>query len=134
MTARRKKQKFRLVYMGEKIDFRRGYKRCIEPGIETYVPPPVAGLGLRSTRVSAGFWRNRTGGLFVRFNCTYGWVFCYEALLLNGKPVPDKDLNEFIEFILEVLIDWGGSDMDPDENFYIAETECPKTGSRKTGR
>jgi len=74
------------------------------------------------------------GGLFVRFNCTDGWVFCYEALLLNGKPVPDKDLNEFMEFILEVLLDWGGSNMDPDENFYICEPEYSKTGSRRTGR
>lgn len=133
MTTRRKKQKFRLSYTGD-LDFRRGYKRCVEPGVEMYAPPITAGLGLRPTRLTAGFWRNRTGGLFVRFKSGYGYVFCYEAFLLNGKPVPDKDLDEFIEFILEVLLDWGGTDDDPDENFSICEPECPTPRRRRARR
>lgn len=124
MTARRKKQKFRFIYAGEKIDFRCGYKRCIEPGIELYEPYLHAALGLRPKRLTADFWRNRTGRLFVRLNSTYGYVFHYEAVLINGKPVPDKDLGEFIDFVSEVLLDWGGTDDDPDEHFYICEPEC----------
>lgn len=131
MTARRKKQKFRLAYIGDKIDFRRGYKRCVEPNVETYFPPPNSGLGLRSTRLTAGFWRNRTGELFVRFVSSFGYTFCYEAFLLNGKSVPDKDLDEFIEFILDVLVNWGGTDDAPDENFYICEPEGPNLRGRR---
>jgi hypothetical protein len=119
MTTRRKKQKFRLIYIGEKIDARRGYKRCVLPGVVTYAPihPNLRGMGLRPTRLIAEFWRNRTGGLVVRFNSTYGWGFCYEAFLLNDKPVPDKDIYKFGDFIVEVLLDWGGTDDPPDEGF-----------------
>ncbi len=132
MTARRRKQKFRLSYTGD-LDFRCGYKRCIEPGVEMSIPPIITGLGFRPTRLTASFWRNRTGGLFVRFKSSYGYVFCYEAFLLNNKPVPDKDLSEFCDFIMEVLLDWGGTDDPPDDNFYICEPECPNSG-RRTGR
>jgi len=133
MSARRKKQKFRLCYSGD-LDFRRGYKRCTKPGVITYDPPPKSGLGLRSTRLTAGFWRNRSGGLFVRFNSSFGYTFSYEAFLLNGKPVPDKNLNEFSDFIIEVLLDWGGTDDPPDENFYISKPECKDTTDRRPGR
>lgn len=136
MTARRKKQKFRLNYIGEKIDARRGYKRCILPGVVTYAPlhPNLMGMGIRPTRLKAEFWRNRTGGLVVRFNSTLGWRFCYEAFLLNGKQVSDKDIYEFSDFIVEVLLDWGGSDEDPDENFYICEPECPNPNPNQRRR
>jgi hypothetical protein len=133
MTARRKKQKFRLINAGEKIDFRHGYKRCVEPGLIIYDPPSSTGLGLRPTRLIAKFWRNRDGGLFVRLNSSYGYVFHYEAVLINGKPVPDKDLDEFIDFIEEVLEDWRGTDDEPNENFYICEPDCPNQ-KRQKGR
>lgn len=134
MAARLKKQKFRLIYAGEKIDFRHGYKRCVEPGVVLYESQIYTGLGLRPMRLIANFWRNRDGGLFIRFNSSYGYVFHYEAVLINGKPVPDKDLDEFIEFIVEVLQDWGGTDDEPNENFYICEPECPNPRQRRRGR
>ena len=133
MIAHRKKQSFRLRYAGN-LDFRRGYKRCVEPGAETYIPPITGGLGLRSTRLQAEFWRNRTGGLFVRFNSSHGYIFCYEALLLNGEPVPDKDLDKFIDFIMEVLLDWGGTDDPPDENFISEPDACFASETRRIGR
>jgi len=107
-----------LKYTGN-LDFRRGYKRCDQPGVETEIPlhPLLENIGLRPTRVRASFWRKRTGGLFVRFKSSYGYVFCYEALLINGKPVPDEALSDFEDFIMEVLFDWGGTDDSPDETF-----------------
>jgi len=114
MTARHKKRKFRLVEIDE-FDARRGYKRCIPGGVGLEIPPHPAYSFLRPTQLLADFWRNRDGALVVRFSSNYPYVFHYEALLANGKPVPDKDIEEFGEFIMEVLQNWEGTDDQPDE-------------------
>jgi len=42
------------------------------------------------------------------------YVFHFKALLANGKPVPEEDIEEFGEYVAEVLFDWGGADDPPD--------------------
>ena len=116
MTARHKKQKFTLIEIGA-FDARRGYKRCILPGVELVVPPDPTFWWLRPTRLNADFWRSRDGALVVRFSSNYPYVFHFEALLANGKPVPDKDIDDFGEYILAILDDWGGTDDPPDPEF-----------------
>jgi hypothetical protein len=113
MTAYRKKQKFTLVEIGA-FDARRGYKRCILPGVALEVPTDSAFWWLPPTRLNADFWRSSDGVLVVRFSSNYPYVFHFEALLANGKPVPDKDIEDFGEYILAILDDWGGTDDPPD--------------------
>lgn len=116
MTAHLKKQKFRLNEIGA-FDARRGYKRCILPGVGLIEGPPDSAWWLGPTRLNADFWRSRDGALVIRFSSNYPYVFHFEALLANGKPVPDKDIEEFGEYIVGVLEDWGGTDDHPDPEF-----------------
>ena len=95
MSTRRKRQKFTLVEI-DGFDARRGYKRCSIPGAG-YTPPVNLMSPFRPIPVAADFWRNKTGGLVVRFSSNQPYVFHFEALLASGKPVPEEDLNEFTE-------------------------------------
>ena len=112
MSARRKRQKFNLVEI-DAFDARRGYKRCSIPGVG-YTPPVDPILPGRPIPVVADFWRNKTGGLVVRFSSNQPYVFHFEALLASGKPIPEEELEEFTEYIWAVLYDWGGADDPPD--------------------
>ena len=118
MTARRKKQKFQLSIIAD-FDARRGYKRCIFPSVGLIQQPPEHAWFLRPTRLTADFWHRRDGALVVRLSSNYQYMFHYEATLANGKPVPGKDIEEFGEFIVEVLDDWGGRDDGPNERFIF---------------
>jgi hypothetical protein len=115
MIGRRKLLKFRLIEINA-FDARRGYKRCTLPGVG-YTPPDDPMSPFQSIPVTADFWRNRTGGLVVRFSSNQPYVFHFEALLANGKPVPEEDLEEFGEYVAAVLYDWGGADDPPDPEF-----------------
>lgn len=118
MTARRKKQKFKLIGIAD-FDARRGYKRCGLPGVGLTIPPPAHAWWLTPTRLTSDFWRRRDGALVVRLSSNYHNVFHYEVTLANGKPVADNNIEEFSLYILEVLEDWGGTDDEPNESFII---------------
>lgn len=62
----------------------------------------------------ADFWRDQAGELVVRLSSKYGYSFHFTARLLNGKTVPDEDLDDFSQFIEHVLIEWEGTDDTPD--------------------
>ena len=115
MPARRKRLKFTLVEI-DPFDARRGYRRCSVPGLR-YTPPADPMSPFRSITATADFWRNRDGGLVVRFYSNQHYVFHFEALLANGKPIPEEDLEEFTGYLMEVLYDWGGVDDPPDPEF-----------------
>lgn len=113
MPARRKRQKFNLVEI-DAFDARRGYKRCSIPGAG-YTPPVNPMSPFRPIPVAADFWRNKTGGLVVRFSSNQPYVFHFEALLANGKPVPEERIAELADYVsTAVLCDWGGADDPPD--------------------
>lgn len=116
MTARRKKQKFKLIEIAD-FDARRGYVRWDLPGIELEIPANRSFWWLPPTRLKADFWRRRDGALVIRFSSNNTSVFHYEALRANGKPVHDKDIEEFMDYILDVLEEWEGTDDPPDEGF-----------------
>lgn len=115
MTTHRKLPKFTLVEINP-FDARRGYKRCTLPGVGC-VPPANPSSPYRPIPVTTDFWRNRTGGLVVRFSSNQPYVFHFEGLLANGEPVPEENIEEFGEYIAEVLFDWGGADDPPDPEF-----------------
>lgn len=115
MNARRKTRKFTLVEI-DAFDARRGYKRCGLPGVGVTTPDdPLSPY--RPIPVIADFWRDQTGSLVVRFSSNQPYVFHFKALLANGKPVPDKYIQEFGEYIAEILVDWRGADDPPDPDF-----------------
>lgn len=115
MSARRKRQRFTLIEI-DAFDARHGYKRCSIPGV-SYTPLANPMLPGRPIPVVADFWRNKAGGLVVRFSSSQPYVFHFEALLASGKPVPEDDLEEFTEYICKLLEDWGGADDPPDPVF-----------------
>lgn len=115
MPARRKAKKFTLVEI-DAFDARRGYKRCSIPGVGyTTADDPSSPYGPISA--VADFWRNRAGKLVVRFSSNQPYVFHFEAVLANGEPVPEEDIQEFADYVSEVLYDWGGADDPPDLEF-----------------
>lgn len=115
MTAIRKSPQFRLIEISA-FDARHGYKRCTLPGVG-YTPPVDLLSPYRPIPVTADFWRNQTGGLVVRFSSSQPYVFHFEALLANGKPVPEEDIEKFGEYVAEILFNWGGADDPPDPEF-----------------
>lgn len=105
MSSRRKRQKFTLVEI-DTFDARRGYKRCSITGAG-YTPPVNPMSPFRLIPVAADFWRNKTGGLVVRFSSNQPNAFHFEALLVSGKPVPEERIAEFADFVsTAVLCDW----------------------------
>jgi len=116
MAKRRKRLKFTLVRINS-FDARQGYKRCSINGVAGETDPhPLAFIP--PIPLAADFWRNRNGGLVVRFSSNQPYVFHFEAFLDNGEQVPEKDIDEFADYVLEVLIDWGGADDPPDPEIY----------------
>src|SRR5664280_2502296 len=107
INKRPKHPKVRLVPISA-FDARRGYKRCTLPGV-----------GCGEPYLTTDFWRNRTGGLVVRFSSNEPYVFQFEAFLADGRPVPEEDIDEFGYYIMDVLSDWGGTDESPDPDFMF---------------
>lgn len=112
MKVRRKRRKFRLEEIAS-FDARRGYRRCALPGVGC-TPGVHPWLPVRPIHCTADFWRNRTGGVVVRFFSTQPYTFHFAASLSDGKQIPDEDLEEFGDYISEMLLDWGGADDAPD--------------------
>ena len=118
MAKKRKRLKFTLVRI-HAFDARQGYKRCSINGVageadpHPYVPyPPIP--------LAADFWRNRDGGLVVRFSSNHPYVFHFEGFRINGGPVPETDIEEFADYISEVLYDWAGADDPPNPEFSFS--------------
>jgi hypothetical protein len=115
MTAHNAIPKFRLIEISA-FDARRGYKRCTLPGVG-YTPTADLLSPYPPIPVKADFWRNLTGGLVVRFSSNQPYVYHFEALLANGKPVPEEDIEEFGDYVAAILFDWGGADDPPEQEF-----------------
>ncbi len=115
MIARPRILKFRLIEISA-FDARCGYKRCTLPGVG-YTPPVDPLSPYQPIPVTANLWRNRTGGIVVRFFSNQPYVFHFEACLANGQSIPEEDIEEFGEYVAEMLFDWGGTDDPPDPEF-----------------
>jgi hypothetical protein len=59
----------------------------------------------RGPSALADFWRDRTGKLVVRFS-SQGYIFHLEAALTSGKPIPEDKLNDFGEYVSNILLEW----------------------------
>jgi len=95
MNSRRKSRKYRLIEI-DAFDARHGYKRCTIPGVGVY-----AG---RSKAV-ADFWNDSTDKLVVRFSCQ-GYACHFKASLISGKPIPERKMSDFGEYVVDVLSEW----------------------------
>lgn len=98
MIAHRKRRKFKLILI-RGFDARHGYKRCSPAGVG------VHSFTGRGPKANSDFWRDRTGKLVLRISSN-GWTFHYEALLVSGKQIPDDEIEDFGNYIAEVLYDW----------------------------
>jgi hypothetical protein len=90
-----RKRKFKLEDIDE-FDARRGYKRCVIPGVGTHV-------GKR--QAIADFWKDRNGNLVVRFS-SQGYQYHFKGLLASGRQIPEDQMEEFSEWVSERLLDW----------------------------
>ena len=107
---------FRLVEIDE-FDARRGYRRCDPPGIGVHMggdgPNPEA---------EADFWRDRAGGLVVRFS-SQGYRLHFTAKLTDGGPVPESAMRDFCDFVGDTLFQWVIEGVDDLPN-SIYDAEC----------
>jgi hypothetical protein len=95
MTSRRPKPQFKLLPI-DAFDARRGFRRCVPPGIRVDAGGPIAGADL---------WRHPDGRLFVRCS-SQGYICSMECSLASGESVSDARLQECIDWLADVLIQW----------------------------
>ena len=95
MSTHRRSPKYRFVEIGC-FDARRGYRRCTLPGVGVYVG---------RTRAVADLWHDSEGKLVVRF-CRQGYTYSFEATLTSGKPITERGLADFEEYVVETLSEW----------------------------
>ena len=95
MTTHRNSPKYKLIEIGA-FDARRGYRRCTLPGVGVYVGRSMA---------VADFWHDSEGRLVVRLSCQ-GYTYHFGAALISGKPIPERRMEDFGEYVVEVLSEW----------------------------
>lgn len=75
---------------------------------------------IRPIQFVADLWRNLHGEIVIRFSSHNGYIFHFVATLSDGKRIPEKYIEDFSDFIAEVLMDWEGTNDAPDPNFSSA--------------
>jgi hypothetical protein len=114
-SKQRKRWPFRLIEIGA-FDARRGCRRCSVPGTVITLPPPAWAPWVGDTKLCSDFWRDRSGNVVVRFSSTHGYAFHYRATLVSGDVIPEQRMEEFERYAEAVLVDWEGTDDQPDED------------------
>ena len=77
------------------FDARQGYKRC---------DPPAVGI-LDVWQATADLWRDPIGHLVMRFS-SQGYIFSFQAFLPSGEKIPDFAMNDFVNYLMDVLLLW----------------------------
>jgi hypothetical protein len=95
MNVRRKSRKFKLIEING-FDARCGYKRCTPIGVGTIV---------ERVKANADFWTDRKGQLVVRFS-SQGYNYHFKGLLASGKHIPEDKMDDFGEYVSEMLCEW----------------------------
>jgi len=98
MNKYKSRLKFKITEI-ERFDARRGYKRCDPPGVGASYAMP------RSPTALADFWKDHTGRLVGKFSCQ-GETFAFEASLVSGAPIQQKQMGAFGDYVSEVLAKW----------------------------
>ena len=94
-TKRHKKFSIREI---DWFSARRGYRRCDPSGIGV-------GVGGRRETPNASFWWNPEGNLVGHMRCA-GEQFHFEAKRAGGSPIRQEDLEQFQEYVSDVLVRW----------------------------
>ena len=102
MPPRKNKPKYKLSTT-EQFDARHGYTRCSIPGVQIHI------VGERR-RPRANWW-DPEGNLVVRFTCQEE-VIHLEAARITGKNIQESDLDDFSDFVAEILYEWLEVDLD----------------------
>ena len=109
MKTRRKGRKYKLIETGG-FDARRGYKRCSLPGVGVFYED--------GTNAIADFWKDKTEKLVVRFS-SQGYIFHFEALLVSGKQITEDKMEDFGQYVMNVLLEWLAEGVDDIPNSVI---------------
>lgn len=91
-----KVERFRLEHAAP-FDARRGYIRCTQPDTSVWVGDDKA---------KAFFWRDRADNLFVRVSFKAGDTYHFHAKRANGQKIPDKVLDDFVEYVSDFIYQW----------------------------
>ena len=108
MSARRRPPLFELSSIPD-FDARRRLRRCTPPGVCVERDRQVA---------TADLWRHADGRLFVRFS-SRGYIWSMECTLPSGQQIPDGRMEEFTDWLGDVLLEWiiDGVDDVPEPGF-----------------
>jgi hypothetical protein len=82
-----------------RFDARRGYSRCIPPGVGVSIAMP------RSPNPCADFWHDRSGRLVGKMYCR-GELFCFESSLASGAPIEQDRMEAFTDYIVKLMLNW----------------------------
>ena len=88
------------LYLFEHIapfDARRGYKRCVPPGVG------MSSVG--GPRATADMWRDGSHNVLVRFS-SQGYQFSFSVLQASRQPLRDDQLDAFGDYLTELLGLW----------------------------
>src|SRR5436309_2556419 len=109
MSTKRRRPEFKLVEI-DAFDARQGYKRCSIPG---------RGCGfVGGPSSTSDFWKDKKDRLVIRIS-SQGYAFHFEASLASGKPIPEDKMDDFADYIEQLLLEWltEGVD-DPPSSIY----------------
>jgi hypothetical protein len=96
-AARTRRRRPRYALSGiSSFDARRGYARCNPPGV---------GVSDERQGALADFWRDRTGRVVVRFS-SRGYIYHMEAVLVSGKDIRERQMDDFSDWVADVLLQW----------------------------
>jgi hypothetical protein len=88
----------------EGFNFRHRYQKLKNAGVK--VSAPSSYDGRRRLTADSDFRRDNLGNLVVRISTPeHQWIYCL-GIKRNGSPVPDSDLDSFVDYISERLINW----------------------------
>ncbi len=74
---------------------RLGYRRCLLPGVGVWT----------DGHATADLWRTRGGNVVVRFQ-SLSYRVSFAALLASGDTISDAELEEFGDYLTELLLLW----------------------------
>ncbi len=121
--AKRNRSRFKFkLHEIAAFDARRGFRRCSVPRVVVKQNECEHAPWIRPIQLIADLWRDRRGHIAVRFHSHNGYSFHFEGTLKNGKSILEEHLDQFCDFIGEVLFDWDGTDDAPDPDFDCANS------------
>jgi len=96
------------------FDARRGYTRCVLPGVGTSFQDGQSG--------TADLWRDRAGNVVVRFS-SQGYVFSFMVTHSSGEQLTDAQVEAFENLLQKLLMLWLIEGVDDTPSTYASDLE-----------